>query len=625
MIIENEDIICISSIDWDFIWQGHQEIMSTFAKNGNRVLFINNTGVRSPNLSDVSRVKKRIKDWWRSYKGFKKELDNLYIYSPVVLPFPYSRIARFINKLILLRSLKCWMRSMDFMSPIVWTFLPTGTALDLIAGLDKKLLVYYCIDSFVDSSSSAKKIAKTEKKLICQSDEVFVTSKNLYDYCKKYSDKVSIFPFGVNVEQFEAVRNSPDLAIPDDLKGINAPIVGYIGGIHKWLDQDLIRDVALERPDYAFVMVGPVQTDISKLKDVSNIHFLGAKDHACLPLYIYFFDICWIPYLVTDYTNNVYPTKLNEYLAMGKAVLSTRLPEIERINIEDKDIVMIGDSIEDFVQNIDNSNSGKTDIDLVNKRIGFASENTWGKRINQMCELMAKRMEENRRQQGEDWVKGMRGIVRSSQRNFILILFIVGILYVSLFHSPLVWIIAEPLKINDTPVKAEAIVVFGGGVGESSMPGQGTWERVDKGVELYKQGCGEYVVMMTGYRYVYKEGEVLKLSEAGVMKNLAVSMGVQEDNIVMAKNVASTYEYVESLNNILEEKEWNSVLIVSSPYHMRRTELVVNNLMHSKKVYYVPTSENTFFGNRGRVQWKHIRAIAREYLAIVYYWYKGYI
>ena len=65
------DILCISSIDWDFIWQGHQEIMSTLAADGHRVLFVENTGVRAPNMRDLPRVRQRIRNWWRGTKGFR--------------------------------------------------------------------------------------------------------------------------------------------------------------------------------------------------------------------------------------------------------------------------------------------------------------------------------------------------------------------------------------------------------------------------------------------------------------------------------------------------------------------------------------------------------------------------
>src|SRR5881396_1101759 len=99
------DVVCISSIDWDFIWQGHQEIMSTLAAEGHRVLFIENTGVRTPALRDLSRVGQRLRNWWRGTNGFRQQRENLFIYSPIVVPFPYSRVARWINRYTMLHAL----------------------------------------------------------------------------------------------------------------------------------------------------------------------------------------------------------------------------------------------------------------------------------------------------------------------------------------------------------------------------------------------------------------------------------------------------------------------------------------------------------------------------------------
>src|SRR6185295_13328931 len=100
---QHRDVVCISSIDWDFIWQGHQEIMSTLAGQGHRVLFVENTGVRAPRARDLPRVRQRIRNWWRGTKGFREERPNLFVYSPLLLPLPYSRIARAVNRLLLAR------------------------------------------------------------------------------------------------------------------------------------------------------------------------------------------------------------------------------------------------------------------------------------------------------------------------------------------------------------------------------------------------------------------------------------------------------------------------------------------------------------------------------------------
>src|SRR3989442_15124190 len=117
------DIVCISSIDWEFIWQSHQEVMSTLAAQGHRVLFVENTGVRRPRLSDLPRARQRVRNWWRGTKGFRQERENLFVYSPGVLPFPYSRVARAINRKLLLRSLGPWMGAGPVARPIVWPFL----------------------------------------------------------------------------------------------------------------------------------------------------------------------------------------------------------------------------------------------------------------------------------------------------------------------------------------------------------------------------------------------------------------------------------------------------------------------------------------------------------------------
>src|SRR5438128_5026723 len=126
------DVLCLSSIDWDFIWQGHQEIMSTLAAQGHRVLFVENTGVRPPRVRDLPRVQRRLSNWWRSTKGFRQITDNLFVFSPLIVPFPYSRLARWFNRTLLLRSLGRWMRVTGFHRPITWTFLPTPLARDLL-------------------------------------------------------------------------------------------------------------------------------------------------------------------------------------------------------------------------------------------------------------------------------------------------------------------------------------------------------------------------------------------------------------------------------------------------------------------------------------------------------------
>jgi len=162
-VLKNENIICISSIDWDFVWQGHQEIMSVLANGGNRILFVENTGVRTPNLRDMPRLWNRFLNWKKGYKGIRKVNKNLYIYSPLVLPFPYSKIATKINRFIMLSVIRKWMKVLEFRNPIVWSFLPTPLVIDMLDELSPSMFIYYCIDDFASSSKGARKIKKVEE------------------------------------------------------------------------------------------------------------------------------------------------------------------------------------------------------------------------------------------------------------------------------------------------------------------------------------------------------------------------------------------------------------------------------------------------------------------------------
>lgn len=195
-MLKGENFLCISSIDWDFIWQGHQQIMATLAAQGNNVLFVENTGARRVTFRDVPRLRQRVRNWWRGTKGFRQERENILVYSPVLLPFPYSRIARWINRFIILRAIRRWMSAMGVEHPLVWTFLPTALALDLARAVEPELVIYYCIADFAASSSGARNIRRTEHRLFREADLVFVQSEQFFERVRRFRDQIDVFPFG---------------------------------------------------------------------------------------------------------------------------------------------------------------------------------------------------------------------------------------------------------------------------------------------------------------------------------------------------------------------------------------------------------------------------------------------
>jgi len=607
-------IVCISSIDWDFIWQGHQEVMSRFAADGNMVLFIENTGVRAPRLSDVPRLRHRVWNWSRGVKGFREERPNLYVYSPLVLPFPYSRLARRVNVAVLMRALRRWMRATGFGRPIVWAFLPTPTARDLIRELDPELTVYYCIDDFASSSAGARRIGQSEERLFAEADLVFVTSERLRERAARTSRAVHLFPFGVKFEAFEAVRRSSP-APPDDVRDLPRPLIGYVGGVHQWVDQEILTGVADAMPEATVVLVGPVQTDVSALASRPNVRLLGGRPHTEIASYVASFDVTLIPYRRTEYTANVYPTKLNEYLAMGKPVVATDLSEIRRFNAEHGDIVSVASDAEGFAEAIRHA-LAKAEPGEVERRIDVARSNGWTAKLARMSMLMDSALA-RRRAARPRWQDVLRRSYRRARGRAALL--VVGLLagYGLLFESPFVWWAAEPLRIAEVPRRADAIVVFAGGVGESGKAGGGYQERVRRAVDLYRAGHAPRLVFSSGYAFAFAEAEV--------MRELATSLGVPGDAIVLETRAASTFDNVVYSARILESEGRRTALLVTSPYHTRRALLTWRTQAPAIDVVSVPVAQSQFYAHGRGASLEQIRGILHEYEAIVAYWWNGWI
>lgn len=614
-MLTNKNIICISSIDWDFIWQGHQEIMSTFAKNGNKVLYIENMGVRSPNLSDMPRLKSRIKNWFKGTKGIRKVEEGLYVFAPLVFPFPYSRFFRFLNRMILGPTIKTWMKLFNFESPIIWVFLPTSIALDLVHSLNGEAVIYYCVDRFAYSSQLAKKIKQSERQLIEEADLVFASTKNLAEECGRYRKDVETFYFGVNTANFEKVRDSNSL-LPEDLNGIKHPIAGYMGGIHKWIDFDLLKYCAENLPDYSFVFVGPVQVDVSMLRDLKNVHFLGQKSYADIPRYIKEFDVGIIPYLVSDYTIVGRPTKLTEYFIMGKPVVSTALPEVALFNKEFDGIVLTGGTKEEFRSGIEKS-SVLDDQERRQARMRLAEANSWDKKVEGMSTLIYEVIDRKRAASENGWKERLRTMPHVLARRITQCAVVVLAVYMLLFHTPFVWWLGSPLKFESPLKKADVIVVFAGGVGESGRAGQGYEERVKSAVDFYRRGYARTIIFSSGYSYAFKE--------ADVMKALALSLGIPESSIILEDKAVNTYENVVNTSRIMDKEGLRSAIVISAPYNMRRIDLVWRKIAGDKEMIAEPVRGSLFFGGMKRVEWKHVQAIVHEYLGILYYKLKGYI
>lgn len=411
-MISGLDIICISSIEWDFLWQGHQEITSRLAQAGNRVLYIENTGVRSPGIRDARRIGTRIKNWVRSLTshGLREVAPNIYVCSPLVLPPFGAGWQRAINRRLLLPLIIRSVRSLRMKNLLLWTYLPTDTSLDLIQMLrgTQSSVVYYCVDNFALLTPKVQALREAERAMLELSDIVFTTCSELAANCLRWNNNVHIFPFGVNLEAFPFECDATPGARPanddrpNNFKNSNGdgfigslprPLIGYVGGVHGHIDFGLLIEMVRARPEWSWVFVGALQVPVGELGELPNVHFLGQQPHSSLADYVREFDVCIVPYMNSHYTATVVPTKINEYLALAKPVVSTNLPAVTEFNREHNILLSSTTMPADFLQAIEQALSLPTDSATLTRRREVAKLADWQTRAEAMSELISRELQ----------------------------------------------------------------------------------------------------------------------------------------------------------------------------------------------------------------------------------------
>jgi glycosyltransferase involved in cell wall biosynthesis len=114
------------------------------------------------------------------------------------------------------------------------------------------------------------------------------------------------------------------------MDGIAAPRLGYFGTIDERLDFALLEKLADANPTWNITLIGPIErVEDDEMPQRANIHWLGAREYSRLPAYAKSFDACLLPFACNQATQFLNPTQTLEYLASGKPVISTALPEVQ--------------------------------------------------------------------------------------------------------------------------------------------------------------------------------------------------------------------------------------------------------------------------------------------------------
>lgn len=328
--------------DWGTDPTSKHHLMRLLAERTS-VLWVEASGMRRPTTTsgaDWRRIGKKLR---KMLGGVRPGAPGLSILSPPALPFPTSAAARVLNAHLYRRSVLKALRQMRRdPRPLLWVYTPTvARYLDV---LPARGLVYHCVDRWwAFKEYDADEMLRCHEILCRRADHVFVSSRELERDAVKWTDRVSYVPHGVEWEHFHRAVTEP-LPRPADLPDGARPIVGFIGMLDAWIDQELIRQVALTNPEADLVVIGAARVPVDTLAGVANLRLLGRKPFAELPAYLAQCQVALIPFQLNELTRAVNPIKLREYLSAGVPVVTTALPELASFHDHDG-VDVVGDRL----------------------------------------------------------------------------------------------------------------------------------------------------------------------------------------------------------------------------------------------------------------------------------------
>ncbi|MBB5696284.1 glycosyltransferase [Muricoccus pecuniae] len=211
---------------------------------------------------------------------------------------------------------------------LVWYYTPLAQS---FAGhLTPRLVVYDCMDELSAFKDASPGLLLEERRLLRRADLVFTGGASLYEAKRGLHQHVHCFPSSVETAHFGQARDRA-LAEPPELAAIPHPRIGWFGVVDERMDLDFLAACAERRPDWSFVMIGPVvKIDSAALPQRPNIHWLGGRRYAELPMHLANWDAGFMPFALNEATRFISPTKTPEYLAAGLPVVSTAIADVVR-------------------------------------------------------------------------------------------------------------------------------------------------------------------------------------------------------------------------------------------------------------------------------------------------------
>jgi glycosyltransferase involved in cell wall biosynthesis len=387
------DILCFGSADFEERnWVNAQHLMWRLARK-HRILYVNSLGLRMPRpcQRDLRKVLRRVSGirtrLWQPAAG-----RRLHVLSPATLPLARWPWWRSLGSRLLVANLRHAMRQLDFVQPVIWTFLPS--AQDAIRRLQQQHLagplVYHCVDAYeANPGADPVLVRELEDAILRSADRVIAASHPLYRRLSPRHPRTHLMANVADTDLYPPPGQPPPE--PEDLAPIPHPRIGYLGNLASYkCDIPLLERAIRKRPDLAWILIGGIglgeaATPVRKLAALPSVHLLGEKPGDQLPGYLHHIDVGLIPFAINATTRYSFPMKFFEYLACGIPVVTARLESLSD-HIQPPLVFPYDESggfLEAIQAALDADHEG-----LATRRRALAEANSWKRRIAEIETLL---------------------------------------------------------------------------------------------------------------------------------------------------------------------------------------------------------------------------------------------
>jgi glycosyltransferase involved in cell wall biosynthesis len=383
-------IICVSRQDWHAgLPTNRQQIMIRAAQRGHRVLFVESGGHIGRHLWRLFSGPNRVSVARRLFAG-ERPAEGITVEKAVTL-MPWGQkfpLANRINSRLTGARVRHAARGLDA-PKILWLYDPT--AFELVGRVGEDLTVYDVVDDYAEQVGQDMRrrrfAAEADEAAAVRSQVVFATTSGLYERHLARNPQTHLVRNGADFAHFSHANGTAPA-----VGALAGPVVGFAGNLTaEKVDFDLLESVARMRPDWSFVLVGPPAQDararLERLGALENVHVLGFRPYDELPAYVSGFSAGVIPYRATAYTRNCSPLKVFEYLAAGKPVVASGVPDLGGMEPD----VVLANGAEAFVAALEDALAADSP-DAVARRRMLAERNTWDARTERLLDLVGGRL-----------------------------------------------------------------------------------------------------------------------------------------------------------------------------------------------------------------------------------------